>query len=128
MRKAFLIFVAIISFSCMERENSMLGLWKVDSKFYKATCEIVEEANTLKGLVIYYNDDTTVYRYKEGEPKNYFFNNLKEKNGVYVDAVAGATKMENLHDTVTLNQLSKDTLEVTTHMMHKPIKEIWIRH
>ena len=106
----------------------MLGLWKVDSKFYKATCEIVEEANTLKGLVIYYNDDTTVYRYEEGQPKKYFFNNLKEKDSVYVDAIAGATKTENSNEVVTLNLLSKDTLEVTTHIMQKPLKEIWVRH
>lgn len=128
MKKAFLLAVIITVSACAKKENPMLGLWKVDSKFYKASCQILEENDEVKGLVLYYNDDTTVYRYKEGEDKNYFFKNIKEKNDMYIDAVSGATKTEKSSESVTLNLISKDTLEVTTYMMKKTIKEIWIKH
>lgn len=115
--------------SCKTKENPLLGVWKINSKFYKATCKIIKDENSVKGLVLYYNDDTTIYKYKEGdgESKNYFFNNLIEKKGTYVDAVSGATKTDKLEEAVTLKLLSKDTLEVTTHIMRKPLKETWIR-
>lgn len=106
----------------------MIGIWKVDSKFYTATCEILEEDNTIKGVVLYYNDNTTVYKHEDGQPKSYFFKNITEKNGVYIDAVSGATKTENSNETATLHLLDQDTLEVTTYIMNKPLKEIWIRN
>ncbi len=117
----------MLAFSCVKKNNPIIGTWEVDSKFYKATCNIIEEDNSIKGQVLYYNDDTTVYKYEEGKPKNYFFNNLKEKKGVFVDAVSGATKKNESKEMVTLNLLSKDTLEVTTFIMHQPLKELWIR-
>ncbi|MGH1388047.1 hypothetical protein [Kordia sp.] len=128
MRKAFLISSAIVVFSCTKKENPMIGIWKVNSRFYKATCEILEENDTVKGEVLYYNDNTTVYRSEKGQPKSYFFNNIKEKNGTYIDAVSGATKIENENKTAILHLLSKDTLEVTTYILNKPLKEIWIRN
>ena len=106
----------------------MIGIWKVDSKFYKATCEILEENDTVKGVVLYYNDNTTKYKHEVGAPKSYFFNDIKEKNGTYIDAISGATKIENNNKTATLHLLSKDTLEITTYIMNKPLKEIWTRN
>ena len=106
----------------------MIGIWKVDSKFYKATCKILEENDTVKGEVLYYNDNTTVYRSKKGQAKSYFFNNIKEKNGTYIDAISGATKTKNKNKTATLHLVSTDTLEITTYIMNKPLKEIWVRN
>ncbi len=128
MRKAFLLGIIMAVISCAKKEVPLIGIWEVDSKFYKATCEILEEKNEVKGVVLYYNDDTTVYKYEEGQPKNYFFNNLKEKNDLFVDALAGATNTKNSENNITLNLLSKDTLEVTSYILHKPLKEIWIRN
>lgn len=127
MKKTILLTLFITVFSCGKTDNPLLGLWKVNSKFYKATCQILEENNEVKGLVLYYNDDTTVYSYKDGQDKNYFFNNIKKHDNVYIDAVSGATKTEKSNDLVTLNLISKDTLEVKTYLMKKPIKEIWIK-
>ena len=120
--------VVIVLFSCTKKENPLVGTWKVSSKFYRATCKVFEEGNHIKGLVLYYNDDTTIYRYEEGQPKNYFFKNLIEKDNGYVDAVSGATKVESSNETVQLKLVSEDTLIVTTYIMHKPIKEIWIKN
>lgn len=128
MRKVFLISIVIVVFSCVKKENPMIGIWKVDSKFYKATCEILEENDTVKGVVLYYNDNTTKYKHEVGAPKSYFFNDIKEKNGTYIDAISGATKIENNNKTATLHLLSKDTLEITTYIMNKPLKEIWTRN
>lgn len=128
MKKALFISIAIIVFSCTKKESSIIGIWKVDSKFYKATCEILEEKGVVKGIVLYYNDNTTVYRHEEGQPKSYFFKNIKEKDGTYIDAISGATKTENPSKTTTLQLISKDTIEITTYIMNKPLKEIWIRN
>lgn len=128
MRKTFLISIAIVFFSCTKKENPLIGIWKVDSKFYKATCGILEEEGLTKGVVLYYNDNTTVYTHEEGQPKSYFFKNIKEKDGTYIDAVSGATKTEDSSKTATLHLVSTDTLEITTYIMNKPLKEIWIRN
>ncbi len=128
MKKALFISIAIIVFSCTKKESSIIGIWKVDSKFYKATCEILEENGVMKGVVLYYNDNTTVYRHEEGQEKSYFFKNIKEKDGTYIDAISGATKTENSSKTATLQLISKDTIEITTYIMNKPLKEIWIRN
>ncbi|WP_339756607.1 hypothetical protein [uncultured Winogradskyella sp.] len=127
MKMKLSLLLLIMSLSCTQKADVLLGTWRVQSPFYKATCKILEENDSIKGLVLYYNDDTTVYSYKEGEAKNYFFNNLKEKGGQYIDAISGATKTKSSNEKATLNLLSKDTLEITTYIMHKPLKEIWVR-
>ncbi len=128
MKKMLLLVILSILFSCDKKENPLIGTWKVDSKFYKATCNILEKDDYIKGLVLYYNDDTTIYKYEEGKPKNYFFKNLKEKEDGYVDAISGATQIKTAEETVKLKLISEDTLEVTTYIMNKPLKETWIRN
>lgn len=124
--KATVAFFILITFcSCNESTNDIHGTWTVDSKFYRATCNITETNDAVKGQVLYYNDDTTVYTYNEGEAKNYFFNNIKVKNGGYVDAISGATKTG--EQLVTLKLRHKDTLDITRYVMNKPLKETWIR-
>ena len=128
MKKILTVLCFASVFSCSKSELSILGMWKVDSKYYKATCEILEEDGTLKGRVLYYNDGTTVYRNSNGDSIKYFFSNLKENEGVYIDAVSGATSTKSLENSTTsLKLLSKDTLEVISYIMHKPLKENWIR-
>ena len=127
MKKVLLLGFLAVFICCAKRENPLLGLWKVDSKYYRAICEIVEEKNEIKGIVLYYNDDTTIYKHEEGRPNNYFFNNIKNIDDGYVDAISGATITKGKEEAVTLNLLGHDTLIVTTFVMHKPLKETWIR-
>ena len=91
MKKIILFAILIIAFSCAKKENPLLGKWKVDSKFYKATYHILESNDSVQGKVLYYNDDTTIIREVDGKDY-YVFKNLKEKENVYVDAISGATK------------------------------------
>lgn len=127
MKRSLLVIIAIIAFSCSERESPILGIWKVDSNFYKATYQIIEKEDVTKGFVLYYNDDTTIYKYEKGQPKHYFIKNLIQEDSLYIDAISGATNTEQSNKTITLKNLSKDTLEVTSYIQHKPLKEYWIR-
>ncbi len=123
MKKA-LVLLALIIVSCDNKTEQLLGIWTVDSKFYRAKYEVLKENDSLKALILYYNDDTTVLRH---DPKNpqYFFSNLKKKKEVFVDAISGATKQEK--QSLSIEQTHLDTLEVTTYILNKPLKETWIR-
>ncbi len=121
---AFGCMMIILLFSCSGRKNQLLGTWNLASKFYRATYEIVEDGGKLKAKVLYYNDDTTVYRYDEQTPQ-YLFSDLKEKENRYIDAVSGATNTKTNHPNIKI--ISQDSLEVTTYLMNKPIQEIWVR-
>lgn len=111
--------------SCVHKQDSLLGVWNVKSNFYKATCQIVKENNTYKGLVLYYNDDTSIYKHKEGDVKTYFFNNIKAENNQFVDAISGATIASSRLAELKLKH--QDTLQVTTYIKQKPLTEIWIK-
>ena len=127
MKQVLLIGIIILAFSCSKKENPIVGVWNVDSKFYKATYQILEQEDATKAFVLYYNDDTTIYKYEKGQPKHYFLKNLKQEESIYVDAISGATNTEASTQNTTLKNLSKDTLEVTSYIQHTPIKEYWIR-
>lgn len=110
--------------SCNKDTKALLGTWKVDSKFYRATYNIVEVDGDLKAEVIYYNDDTTILRQNKDNPF-YLFHNLNYKDDASIDAVSGATKTKS--QPIFLKLKHKDTLEVTTYFSTKPLKEIWIK-
>ena len=124
MKNSFTIFICILLTSCLKKEHQIIGLWKVNSNFYKATYKIVEEQNKLIGKVIYYNDDTTVL-HETGTDKDIFLFNLKPNKAGYVDAVSGATKTKNYYTSIKTKH--KDTLEVTTYIQNKPLTETWTR-
>lgn len=121
----FFLAITTVLLSCKDKKNELLGTWSVNSKFYKAICFITETEERIKGQVLYYNDDTTVYNYEEGTTKNYFFNNIKEQKNEFVDAISGATKTG--EQQIKLKLRHKDTLEVTTYIVNKPLTETWIR-
>ena len=117
----------LVMISCTDKNQELLGVWNVESSFYSATYNILEEDGDLKALALYYDDGTTHFKYQEGKTKKmYLFENLKFKNHNYVDAISGATKKAN-PEQLTLKVLDKDTLSVTTYIMHKPLTEKWIR-
>lgn len=120
----FLCLLAI-TISCSSSED-IDGYWSVKNDFYKATYLIDEFNNKKKALVVSYNDGTTAYT-KDSKPNQFLFQNLKKKDGGYVDAVSGATKTSDKQTLNRIDPVSKDTLEVTTYISGKPLKEHWIR-
>ncbi|WP_460219267.1 hypothetical protein [Psychroserpens sp. MEBiC05023] len=126
MKNRVLLFILLVAFSCAEKENPLLGKWEVDSKYYRAIYNIIKSNDSVKGKVLYYNDDTTIIRESDGKDY-YIFMDLKEDEGIYVDAISGATKSNDIKPNIELNLIHLDTLDVTTYIRNKPLKEIWIR-
>ena len=60
----------------------------------------------------------------KGTNKDIFLHEIKQKDGLYIDAISGATitKKE-----LVIKQKNEDTLEVTTYIRNKPLKELWIK-
>ncbi|KAB1155276.1 MULTISPECIES: DUF2147 domain-containing protein [Tenacibaculum] len=123
--KRYLFGLLIFLIGCSTQiDERILGIWDVQSSFYKATYKIEKQANKLVGKVIYYNDDTTIIR-ETGTDKDIFLNNLTYKDDTFVDAISGATQTNS--DNLKIKIKHKDTLEVTSYIMHKPLIEIWVR-
>lgn len=121
----FLILIISLC-SCYRQYNDIKGEWKVNSKFYHATYQIIEEDDNLNGLVLYYNDGTTKYTY-DGTKRRYVFTGLKKEKNQYVDGISGATSKNSTPKSIEIKSKSEDTLEVTTYIMDKPLLEIWTR-
>lgn len=105
-------------------EAKILGVWQVKSPYYKATYEITHTKDKLVGKVIYYDDGTTIL-HETGTAKDIFLKNLHYKNGMYIDAVSGATNTT--EKTTKLIMKHRDTLQVRSYVHHKPLTEIWTR-
>jgi hypothetical protein len=124
MMKKGILLVFVIVWSCTTDSAALLGRWHVDSKFYRATYDIVEVDGDLKVEVIYYNDDTTILKQNKAKPY-YLYNDLKPKGDQFVDAISGATKSNTQE--VSFKLRHKDTLEVTTYILKKSLTETWIK-
>lgn len=110
---------------CSKNEHKIIGLWNVKSNYYKATYKIEQQNSKLVGKVIYYNDGTTALHETKTD-KDLFLFDLKLKNNTYTDAVSGATNTKK--QTTSMKLKHKDTIEVTSYIMKKPLTEIWIRN
>lgn len=124
MRHILLVCLIAVTLSCVADTSPLLGTWKVDSPFYRATYQIENHSGKCRAKVLYYNDDTTVYRYNDDDPW-YQFTNLKSKKNEYVDAISGATKTGK--QSISIVPVHKDTLKVTSYILHKPLTETWFR-
>lgn len=123
--KKYIFFLLALGLACTSKsDDRILGIWEVQSKFYRATYKIEKKGKKLVGRILYYNDDTTVLR-ETGTDKDIFLTNLTYKKGAYVDAISGATKTQK--ESLTIKIRHKDTLEVKTYIMHKPLIEFWTR-
>ncbi len=126
MKLLLSILMLCFLFSCSNEEDKLLGIWQSDSEFYRATYKIEKKGTDVKGLLLYYNDDTTVYKY-EGDKEHYLFTGLKQQDQIFVDATAGATKSVSAKNPIELKLINYDTLAVTTYVMNRSLKEFWIR-
>lgn len=126
MKAIYILLVCIPWLTSCNSNNEINGTWTINNDYYNATYRIYDEDNSKKALIIAYNDGTTKYS-SQTRPNQYAFKNLKEKEGVYVDAVSGATKQTTSENTNHIIPKHKDTLEVVTFLFGKPLKEIWTR-
>lgn len=126
MNTRLLILISFLSFLSCKTDENIDGFWKVKSEFYRATYHVHNVDHSKKAQVIAYSDGTSSYTDHE-RPNQYVFNNLKQQEGVYVDAISGATKTSSLEHSNHIRVKHKDTIEVTTFIMGKPLKELWIR-
>ena len=118
--------LAILAVSCINNTPKLYGTWKVASNYYSGTYKIYKENDSIKAKVLYYNDGTTIIR-KTDHENYYVFENLKKRDEVYVDAMSGATKANDVKPNIELHLRHFDSLDVTTYISHKPLKEIWTR-
>ena len=127
MKGWIITLLLIISMSCNHQPDDMVGKWKTHSKHYTATFQIFEEGKKLNGLVLYYNDGTSKYNYDKNKPY-YLFKGLKKKDDVYIDAMTGATTKSDTPKTLEIKKRNIDTLDVTTYIRNKPLREVWTRN
>lgn len=109
---------------CSSTDEHILGVWNVKSDFYTATYSIEKQGKKIIGKLLYYNDNTRILQ-ETGTAKDIVFHNLKSKNGVFVDAISGATRKAKTGIEIKIKH--QDTLEVTTYIHKKPLKEFWVR-
>lgn len=122
--KQLLILILIFLVGCSTQiDNRILGTWKVQNSFYRATYKIEKAGEKLIGKVLYYNDDTTILK-ETGTDKDIFLNNLTYKNDAFVDAISGETITQK---NISITIQSNDTLAVTKYIHNKPLTEIWTR-
>ncbi|OIQ18110.1 MAG: hypothetical protein BM557_07795 [Flavobacterium sp. MedPE-SWcel] len=113
-----LLFTAL---ACTEKGPSMEGKWKVLSSHYKATYEVTEENDSIKAKALYYNDGTTILRASDG--KDYYL----FKKPIINKATSETTNHKAPKKNIGLDLVHKDTLKVTTYIMHSPLTETWVR-
>lgn len=104
----------------------ILGTWKVDDGFYKATYRIEMVNEKIATEVLSYDDGTT--RYKKSDESHFLFNDLQKKGDRYVevDGVTGATTTSD-ENTPGLKLVNDSTLEVTRYIMEHATVETWNR-
>lgn len=125
MKYGGIILLILTIISCKHDYTAIQGVWRVDSPFYKATYQINEHDGKQKCAVINYNDGTS--KYSNDSAKPYFlYKNIKYSKNQYVevDGMSGATVKAGQTE---FRLLHKDTLQVTTYLHKKPLKEQWIR-
>ena len=120
------LFIVIIFFlSCSKPfDNRLLGIWKTNSKFYRATYKFEKVNHNIIGKLLYYNDGTTIL-HETGTTKDIFIKNLRYDDHLFIDAVSGATQTTSRNYEIKV--MHTDTLEVTTFMHNKPSIETWTR-
>lgn len=116
-------FLLLVLVSCSKTPKELIGTWQVSSPYYRATYAIEEQDKNIVGRIIYYNDDTYIYR-ETGTKKDLFLKDIQKKGALYIDAYSGATITKK---NLTMKLKGKDTLEVTSYIKNKPLKEFWIK-
>ena len=101
-------------------------MWQVTDPYYAVQYQLLEEEDTLRARVLYYNDGTQNYRASTGNAR-YLSRDLQWSDGCYVDGVSGATKSSGADARITIQQVHEDTLEVRYAANQSPAAERWVR-
>lgn len=106
----------------------MIGEWRTNSEFYSAKYKIHLENDSVRGEVLYYNDGTTIFE-KSDSDRKFIFSHLLKEEGVYVDAVSGATKTsDNTNPQMWAIKIRHDdTLAIGQKIGKQTRTEIWTR-
>lgn len=123
MKKGIFCAFVLLLISCSKKPKELIGTWQVKSPYYRAIYGIEEQDQKIIGRVVYYNDDTYVYR-ETGAKKDFFLRDIQKKGSLYIDAYSGATITKK---NLTMKLKGKDTLEVISYIKNKPLKEFWIK-
>lgn len=125
-RQWMIIGIAISILTGCGSKPEILGTWKIDDGFYKATYRIQMVNEKISTEVLSYNDGTTSYRKRD--ESHFLFKDLQKKGERYVevDGVTGATTTEG-ENVASIKLVNDSTLEVTQYIMEHPIIEIWNR-
>ncbi len=126
MKPTYILIGLMVIISSCQSKDSINGLWKTHDAFYRATYRIYDQKESKVAKIISYNDGTTQYT-SQTRPNQFLFNNLIKNNEHYIDAVTGATKTQISKTSNTIQMIHQDTLEVTTFLFGKPLKELWTR-
>lgn len=119
-----IIIVLLTTISCTEQEDILVGTWKFDGPFHKATYEITAEGSGFIGKVIDYDDGTSHYTSKDAL---LCFEGLKKQDSIYVDGISGASASNKTAKTICIKVKNQDSLKATTYVMGRAIKEWWVR-
>ncbi|WP_047788947.1 hypothetical protein [Tenacibaculum mesophilum] len=123
--KLFLLITIILFLGCSKPfDQRIIGIWKTNSKFYKATYKFEKVNKHIVGKLLYYNDGTTIL-HETGTDKDIFIKNLLYKDLLFIDALSGATQTNTLNYQIEVKH--QDTLKVTTYIRRKPLIETWTR-
>ncbi len=123
MKKWSLIFLVLILTSCGQDAERLLGDWKVNSQYYKATYQFAEEEGEIIAKVLYYNDGTSKYHWNKREPW-LLSSKIEQDKPFFVDASTGATQQISQ---IKFQLLAKDSLEMSMTAFNGVSKEIWTK-
>ena len=112
--------------SCAQDNSDILGTWRLDSRSHKAVYEILEEGESLNGLVVYYNDGTTKYE-QDSTQRRYAFKDMQKEESVYVDGISGATNLTEKNSGIKISVLSTDTILLTNYVMNRNVHDTLTR-
>lgn len=121
------IFILLTFFSlnsCAQNSDKLVGIWKVDNEFNKATYEIVQVDNKFFGKVHQYTSESKTYT-GNNKKEDYFLIDIEKKDNTYVNGKMYFEK-DDLVD-VKIVLVDKDKIKISLTVEGYPYSEIWNR-
>ena len=103
--------------------DSIIGIWEVDNKYYKAIYEIIKHNNQYYGKIHYFNDGSTEYKGSNSK-KDYFLDDLTYQDGKF--SFAKMHMPDGSYYQVKI-LLDRDKITAQMTIQGKPYQEIWKR-
>ena len=126
MKYLTILILAGLVAACNSSDDVLSGIWMVQDQFISATYLVEKSGSRYSAFVLSYDDGTTRYVQQDDE-QHYVFSQLKEKDGLFVDAISAATSLNSQEPRISIQPTHPDTLLVTTRVMGQPLVETWTR-